>query len=147
MWDLTVPGNNDHDFYVAAGATSILVHNQNAPGCGPDEQLTLFDAEPYRVAAPDDPYARVTLRESTKQAIRNAAPRDAEGNFIDPNTGQSIPADGPFHYGHVPEFKFTDNVAFARAQGWSREQFIEFENIASHYQIEDPYNNMSHKYE
>jgi hypothetical protein len=27
MWDLTVPGNNDHDFYVAAGSTAVLVHN------------------------------------------------------------------------------------------------------------------------
>jgi hypothetical protein len=30
MWDLTVPGNNDHDFYIVAGAP-ILVHND----CGP----------------------------------------------------------------------------------------------------------------
>jgi hypothetical protein len=38
MWDLTVPGNGDHDFYVVAGgtgststlgATGILVHNIN----------------------------------------------------------------------------------------------------------------------
>ena len=29
MWDLTVPGNNDHDFYVTAGATTVLVHNNN----------------------------------------------------------------------------------------------------------------------
>jgi hypothetical protein len=29
MWDLTVPGNNDHDFYVAAGDTAVLVHNTN----------------------------------------------------------------------------------------------------------------------
>ena len=43
MWDLTVPGNNDHDFYVAAGdgeghATAgfapVLVHNGGG-GCGP----------------------------------------------------------------------------------------------------------------
>ena len=27
MWDLTVPGNNDHDFYVQAATTAILVHN------------------------------------------------------------------------------------------------------------------------
>jgi hypothetical protein len=27
MWDLTVPGNNDHDFYVAVAATAVLVHN------------------------------------------------------------------------------------------------------------------------
>ena len=33
MWDLTVPGNNDHDFYVVAGNTPVLVHNSN--GCVP----------------------------------------------------------------------------------------------------------------
>jgi hypothetical protein len=27
MWDLTVPGSNDHDFYVAVAATAVLVHN------------------------------------------------------------------------------------------------------------------------
>jgi hypothetical protein len=27
MWDLTVPGNNDHDFYVRIAATAVLVHN------------------------------------------------------------------------------------------------------------------------
>jgi hypothetical protein len=31
MWDLTVPGNNDHDFYIQANDTAILVHNA---GCG-----------------------------------------------------------------------------------------------------------------
>ncbi len=32
MWDLTSPGNNDHDFYVIAGtAADILVHNVNTP--------------------------------------------------------------------------------------------------------------------
>jgi hypothetical protein len=32
MWDLTVPGDNDHDFYVltTTGTTAILAHN-----CGP----------------------------------------------------------------------------------------------------------------
>ena len=33
MWDLTVPGNNDHDFYVTAGNTAdILVHNDSLCG-------------------------------------------------------------------------------------------------------------------
>ncbi len=27
MWDLTVAGNNDYDFYVAVAATAVLVHN------------------------------------------------------------------------------------------------------------------------
>jgi RHS repeat-associated protein len=31
MWDLTIPG--DHDFYVAAGGTAVLVHNAPGPGC------------------------------------------------------------------------------------------------------------------
>ena len=48
MWDLTIPGNNDHDFYVLAGSlnqsgdshrtyhvvagdTPVLVHNSNCP--------------------------------------------------------------------------------------------------------------------
>jgi hypothetical protein len=31
MWDLTVPGNNDHDFYVTSSATPVLVHNSACP--------------------------------------------------------------------------------------------------------------------
>jgi hypothetical protein len=31
MWDLTVPGNNDHDFYVQASGTPVLVHNSDCP--------------------------------------------------------------------------------------------------------------------
>jgi hypothetical protein len=27
MWDLTIPGNNDHDFYIQAATSVILVHN------------------------------------------------------------------------------------------------------------------------
>jgi hypothetical protein len=34
MWDLTVPGNNDHDFYVQVGGDAILVHNDDGTtGC------------------------------------------------------------------------------------------------------------------
>jgi hypothetical protein len=37
MWDLTVPGNNDHDFYVAAalGTVPVLVHNSDCPATTP----------------------------------------------------------------------------------------------------------------
>ena len=34
MWDLTVPGNNDHDFYVSVAATAVLVHNDSCPSIG-----------------------------------------------------------------------------------------------------------------
>ena len=27
MWDITVPGDNDHDFYVRTASAGVLVHN------------------------------------------------------------------------------------------------------------------------
>ena len=42
LWDLNVPG--DHDFYVGAASTAVLVHNAPPPGCGiissPDAPMT-----------------------------------------------------------------------------------------------------------
>ena len=35
MWDLTVPGNNDHDFYIDTAVAAILAHN-----CGDQPPLT-----------------------------------------------------------------------------------------------------------
>jgi hypothetical protein len=56
MWDLTIPGNGDHDFYVIAGNASVLVHNSN---CGPgfavssDGTVTnLADPSATRVGVP-----------------------------------------------------------------------------------------------
>lgn len=143
-YNLTV--NQLHTYYVVAGDVPILVHNDNA-SCGvtrgPDGR---YQSDPNRMD-PDARYGRVTLRSSTKQAVQDAAPRDAEGNYIDPNTGQSIPERGPFHYGHKPGFEYWRNRNMAQEYGWTREQFIESENDPTHYQIEDPYNNMSHQYE
>jgi hypothetical protein len=46
MWDLTVPGNNDHDFYIApaGGSTSILVHNWTC-----EELPSPFGSDTYAV--------------------------------------------------------------------------------------------------
>lgn len=85
--------------------------------------------------------------EQTKRQIRAAAPRTPTGDFIDPNTGQVIPAGGPFHYGHRPGFEWRRTQRLARAEGWTREQIIEYENTALHYQIEDPWANLSHLFE
>jgi hypothetical protein len=56
MWDLTVLGNNDHDFYVTAGATTILVHNVD------DKQCALFDDGPYRAASATPVQASLNIR-------------------------------------------------------------------------------------
>jgi hypothetical protein len=45
MWDLTVPGNNDHDFYIDTTAGNILVHNT----CGSTAGVT--DSSWYTWAA------------------------------------------------------------------------------------------------
>jgi hypothetical protein len=45
MWDLTVPGNNDHDFYVVTPVADVLVHNANLPcanGATPPGDTTLY---------------------------------------------------------------------------------------------------------
>lgn len=34
MWDLTVPGNDDHDFYIDTRVADVLVHNCAAAGTG-----------------------------------------------------------------------------------------------------------------
>lgn len=98
-------------------------------------------------AAFDVTKRRVKLRVGTKEKIREAAPKTPDGDFIDPNTGQVIPKEGPFHYGHKPGFEWWRTKQRAREEGWTREQLIEFENDWTHYQIEDPIPNMSHRYE
>jgi RHS repeat-associated protein len=42
MWDLTIPGNDDHDFYVQTAATAVLVHNTS---CGPGDESAASGGE------------------------------------------------------------------------------------------------------
>jgi hypothetical protein len=41
MWDLTVPGNNDHDFYIDTIAAAILVHNECSSTSGNNSRAAL----------------------------------------------------------------------------------------------------------
>ncbi|GAA4174173.1 GH-E family nuclease [Gryllotalpicola koreensis] len=95
-----------------------------------------------------DPAAtRVKLRNSTKLAIQGNAPKTASGDYIDPNTGEPVPKEGPFDYGHVPGYEWWRTQQIARGSGWSRRDVIEYENNPDHYQIENPSSNRSHIYE
>ncbi|MFK4087510.1 GH-E family nuclease, partial [Kribbella sp. NPDC020789] len=126
---------------VAISATGAAITTAGARQLGDDWGQLLK-------TKPGDPAGRrVKLRVETKQKIQDAAPKDANGNFIDPNTGQVIPKGDPFHYGHKPGFEWWRTRERARQEGWSREQVIEYENDWTHYQIEDPASNMSHFYE
>jgi hypothetical protein len=76
MWDLTVPGNNDHDFYVVASGTSVLVHNSGGIGdcptsdSGPEQ--TAHGAE--RAADPSrlDPAAQADMIANPTQTLSQA---------------------------------------------------------------------------
>ncbi|WP_139256625.1 GH-E family nuclease [Herbiconiux ginsengi] len=88
---------------------------------------------------------RPGLTDETKQAIQDDAPKDPHGNFIDPNTGESIT--GPWEYGHKEGFEWWRTAQVARDQGWTKEQIKAWENEADHYQIEDRSENRSHRWE
>jgi Pretoxin HINT domain len=62
MWDLTVPGNGDHDFYIDVATAAVLVHN-----CGPDELN--YNQVGNRIATHVDPlHGYGTPAEGTKFA-------------------------------------------------------------------------------
>jgi RHS repeat-associated protein len=98
-------------------------------------------------ATVDTAATRASLRVGTKAEIRANAKTNADGDFLDPNTGAVIPKEGPFDYGHVPGKEWWRTQKTAREEGWSRQQVIEHENNPSHYQIEDPSSNRSHAFE
>lgn len=86
------------------------------------------------------------LRTVTRQAIRDA-PKTVDGDFIDPNTGQVIPKEVPFDYGHTPENEWWRTQQMAKDNDWTRAQVRDYENDPPHHQIEDPASNQSHQYE
>uniref|UniRef100_UPI002AD4889B HNH/ENDO VII family nuclease n=1 Tax=Frankia sp. Cas3 TaxID=3073926 RepID=UPI002AD4889B len=94
----------------------------------------------------DDPAAsRVRLRKKVKEKILEDAPRDADGNLIDPNTGR--PIEGNPDIGHKPGREWRRTQERARPEGWTRDQVIEDRNNSDIYQLEDRFSNRSHRYE
>ena len=90
---------------------------------------------------------RVNPSAATKAQIRDAAPKTKDGDFIEPNTGQIVPREGPFHYGHKPGHEWRCIKAKAARLGWTDQELNDYVNNPDLYQIEDPASNMSHKYE
>lgn len=57
------------------------------------------------------------------------------------------PAVARRHYGHKPGFEWWRTRKLAIEEGWTRAELIAYENNPSHFQIEDPLANMSHRFE
>lgn len=95
--------------------------------------------------APKKELHRPYLRKATRAAIEAAAPRDAKGRPIDPNTLK--PIDGKPDVGHKTGNEYRREKAKAEADGLSQSQFNDRMNDPSKYQLEDPSSNRSHKHE
>ena len=95
----------------------------------------------------DPAKTRPTLRKQTKEDIKANAIKDEKGDFIDPNSGKSVPKEGPFDYGHKMGNEWWKTRDRARAEKWTRKDVLEHENNPDNFQIEDPSSNRSHKYE
>ena len=89
---------------------------------------------------------RVKLRKGTKETIRNNAPRDIDGKFIDPNTRMSIEP-GQEVFGHKSGHEWKKYKTSPENQTKTRREVIEDQNNPNLYQIEDRLSNASHKYE
>jgi hypothetical protein len=89
---------------------------------------------------------RPSIRQTTKVQVRASAPKTADGDFIDPNTGKAVPPDKA-QFGHKPGYEARCIRDKALAQGWTRQQYLDYWNDPAHYQMEDPISNQSHRYE
>lgn len=90
---------------------------------------------------------RVKLRKSTKTTIIEQAPKNANGDFIDPNTGIIVPKEGPFDFGHKQGESWKKRKQEHIERGSTRKEVIEAENDPNLYQIEDPKTNRSRRYD
>jgi hypothetical protein len=89
---------------------------------------------------------RPALSASTKATIRQAAKTNAEGKFLDANTGEVI--EGEPVYGHKYGREHRRLVIEAREKGMNQEQFTRWVNEhPDWFQLETKANNESHRFE
>ncbi|WP_255590675.1 GH-E family nuclease [Algoriphagus sp. NBT04N3] len=90
---------------------------------------------------------RVKLRKGTIEQVKDNAPKNRNGDYLDPNTGQVIPKDGPFDIGHKPGQEWRTRKEMHKQNGSTRKEVLDSENNPNLYQIENPSSNRSRRYE
>ena len=93
---------------------------------------------------PED-YRRPYLRKEVVDEIYARAPKDKQGRYLDPNTGK--PIEGKPDIGHKPGHEHWREAKKAFDEGLTQKQFNDRMNNPDYYQLEDPSNNRSHKFE
>lgn len=96
---------------------------------------------------PDSPedYRRPYLRKEVVDEIYARSPKDKQGRYLDPNTGK--PIDGKPDIGHKPGHEHWREAKKAFDEGLTQKEFNDRMNNPDYYQLEDPSNNRSHKFE
>lgn len=94
--------------------------------------------------SPED-YHRPYLRKEVKDAIYANAPKDKDGNPLDPNTFGPIM--GTPDIGHKPGHEYWREAQKAFKAGLTQSEFNDYMNNPDFYQLENPHNNRSHQYE
>jgi hypothetical protein len=133
-WNLEV--ENEHVYRV--GPAGILVHNT----CPTPKELF----EGGGAGAADSATSRVKPRKGTLKEVDKRQPVDADGDMIDPNTGQKLKP-GEVDLGHKPGQEWRKRKAMHEEKGSTRKEVLDAENDPDLYQWEDRSSNRSHRHE
>jgi RHS repeat-associated protein len=112
-----------------------------AAGAAPGGQLR----NPSLVRVPGKPLYRPNPSKDLRAKVEARAPRAPDGRFLDPNTGE--PINGKPVLGHKPGHENYRELEKALREGLTQKEFNERMNNPDLYQLEDPRNNSSHRYE
>lgn len=88
---------------------------------------------------------RPYLRKSVRQEVKDNAPKNEKGQFLDANTGK--PIEGKFNYGHRYGHEYWREAEKAEKEGLTQEEFNDRMNNPKMLQIEDEHSNKSHEFE
>jgi hypothetical protein len=89
---------------------------------------------------------RPYIRKGVREKVKEAQPRDANGNPVDPNTGKAISFESA-DLGHKPGHEHRTEKAAAEAANKTQKEFNEEAQNPDKYHYEDPSSNRSHRYE
>lgn len=109
------------------------------------ERKSIELAEELKIPNTPEEYRRPYLRKEIKLEIFVDAPKNIRGEYLDANTG--LPIKGSPDIGHKPGHEHWREARKAFDERLTQAEFNERMNNSAYYQLEDPSNNRSHKYE
>jgi RHS repeat-associated protein len=110
------------------------------------EEVSVGTAKRALTAAEKEFYDRVSHRQHLRGDVWDAASKNGTREVYDP-TGRIIEESDNWQLGHLPEHKFTEAQLRAAEEGWTRAQWIEYQNDPAIYRPEFPLTNTGHAFE